>query len=222
MPHPLDPYQPPVHTGLDICYQDDELLVCSKPAGLLSVPGRGDDKRDSLSLRVQQEYPQALITHRLDMPTSGLLIFALTTDMQKAISRLFQQRQIHKSYIAIVDGRPQPEQGEINQPLICDWPNRPLQKIDHELGKASQTRYRLLEYNGQQHSSRMELIPLTGRSHQLRVHMQHLGHSILGDSFYASATVAARAERLLLHAQTLEFIHPQSQEQLYISSPAPF
>jgi len=215
-------YQPPEHLGLDICYQDDDLLICNKPSGLLSVPGRGEDKQDCLSRRIQQEYPQALITHRLDMPTSGLLIFALNSAMQREISLLFQERKIDKHYIAIVAGKLTKEQGKIDQPLICDWPNRPKQKIDHELGKTSQTFYQLMHYDAKQNTSRIKLIPFTGRSHQLRVHMQFLGHSILGDEFYATADIAQKSPRLLLHAHSLEFIHPVTQVLLQVVSPAPF
>ncbi len=222
MPYHLNHYHPPAHTGLDICYQDDELLVCNKPAGLLSVPGRGENKQDSLSLRVQQEYPQALITHRLDMPTSGLLIVALNPAMQREIGLLFQARKIHKKYIAVVDGKPQAPQGEINQPLICDWPNRPLQKIDKDLGKPSLTLYRLIEYDEKHNTSRLELIPKTGRSHQLRVHMQFTGHSILGDVFYASKDIAEKSDRLLLHASALELTHPLTQQTISIHCPPPF
>jgi len=215
-------YHPPAHTGLDICYQDNDLLICNKPPGLLSVPGRGEDKQDSLSWRVQKEFPQALITHRLDMPTSGLLIFALKPEMQRNISLLFQDRKIAKKYIAIVDGKLEFKQGEINQPLICDWPNRPRQKIDHELGKASRTFYKVISYDETQNSSRIELTPHTGRSHQLRVHMQFLGHSILGDNFYAENDITKKSSRLLLHAHSLEFIHPLTQVMLRVVSPAPF
>ena len=215
-------YIPPHDNGLDIIYRDEYLLVVSKPAGLLSVPGRGPEKQDCLLSRVQREFPTALTVHRLDMSTSGLMVLALGKAMERALSILFQQRKISKRYIAVVDGKPEPEQGEIDLPLITDWPNRPRQMVSYEHGKPSQTRYRVLTYDAKTNTSRVELEPLTGRTHQLRVHMMSLGHAILGDEFYASPEVYAAAERLLLHAKSLGFEHPITGEYISFENPPVF
>ncbi len=203
-------YLPPPDEGLDSVYVDEQLLVLNKPAGLLSVPGRGIEKQDCLLRRVQQVYPEALTVHRLDMSTSGLMVLARGKAMERALSILFQQRAVHKRYIAVVSGQLAQEHGSIDLPLITDWPNRPRQKVDDEHGKASQTRYQLLHYDSQTDTSRVELEPLTGRTHQLRVHMMSLGHAILGDEFYATPAVYAQSDRLLLHATCLGFTHPVS------------
>lgn len=207
-------YIPPADTGLDIYYVDEHLLVVNKPAGLLSVPGRGEDKQDCMINRVLGDYPDAFIVHRLDMDTSGLLLMARGKRMQSALSILFQQRTVHKRYIAVVGGALNQEVGEINLPLLLDWPNRPKHKVDFEQGKPSLTRYRLLSYDASTDLSRVELEPFTGRSHQLRVHLMSLGHAIVGDELYASAALKAKADRLLLHAWQLGFQHPVTQVDL--------
>lgn len=205
--------------GFETLYADDSLLVLNKPAGLLSVPGRGEDKQDCLSHRVQQHYPDALVVHRLDMATSGLMLMARGADMQRALSRLFENREVHKRYVAVVDGRlhqgqpAQQDPGEwnlIDLPIAVDWPRRPLRIIDREHGKPSQTRWRTISFDVGSNSTRVELEPVTGRSHQLRVHLQALGHPILGDQLYAPAEVQAKASRLLLHAAMLAFSHPEN------------
>lgn len=215
-------YTPPPDTGLQILYQDESLLIVDKPAGLLSVPGRGADKQDCLISRVQAEFPDALIVHRLDMGTSGLMVLARGKAMERALSILFQSRQVHKRYVAVVAGQVQPEYGEINLPMITDWPNRPRQMVSFELGKPSCTRYRVLAYDAAADVTRVELEPVTGRSHQLRVHLQALGHPILGDELYANPQLCAKAERLLLHAAMLSFPHPVSNESFCIRSKVPF
>jgi tRNA pseudouridine32 synthase / 23S rRNA pseudouridine746 synthase len=215
-------YQPPAHNGLDIIYLDDALLVVNKPSGLLSVPGRGEHKQDCLVSRVQREYADALIVHRLDMETSGLLVLARGKEVHRQLSLLFQQRAVQKRYIAVVDGLPEKSSGLIDLPLICDWPNRPRQIVDHQQGKPSRTLFTVLGAGIDAHSTRMELVPETGRSHQLRVHMQSLGHPILGDRLYASEQAQARSSRLLLHAESLEFAHPLSAESLALESATPF
>lgn len=205
--------------GIETVYADDSLLVFNKPAGLLSVPGRGEDKQDCLSRRVQQHHPDALVVHRLDMATSGLMLMARGAEMQRALSRLFENREVHKRYVAVVDGlmhenQPAPQNpGEwalIDLPIAVDWPRRPLRIIDREHGKPSQTRWRSVGSGNAANSTRVELEPVTGRSHQLRVHLQALGHPILGDQLYAPAEVQARAPRLLLHAAMLAFSHPEN------------
>ncbi|MEO6321787.1 MAG: pseudouridine synthase [Polaromonas sp.] len=214
--------------ALQIIHADSGLLVLNKPAGLLAVPGRGEDKQDCLSSRVQRLYPDALIVHRLDMATSGLMLMARGIGMQRALSLLFERREINKRYLAIVEGQlaqsrlQQEGWGLIDLPIVVDWPRRPLRIIDAVLGKPSQTRWRPVAFDAVANSTRVELEPLTGRSHQLRVHLQALGHPILGDALYAPETVQARAPRLLLHACTLGFVHPASGDTLLFESHADF
>ena len=203
----------------DLIYADAEILVVNKSPGLLSVPGRGPDKQDCLIHRVQAVYPDALAVHRLDMATSGLLLLARGAPMHRQLSMLFQERQVAKRYIAVVAGQLTTETGEINLPLICDWPNRPRQMVSFEIGKPSLTRYRLLGFDALSNSSRVELEPITGRSHQLRVHMAALGHPILGDDLYGSAS---SAPRLLLHATMLSFPLPGSDQWQRFESPPDF
>ena len=218
----MNPYTPPPHRGLDILYQDGALLVVNKPGGLLSVPGRGPDKQDCLMSRVQRELPQALNVHRLDMETSGLMVLALGKNSQRDLGRLFEQRKVHKRYVAVVNGHMQTEQGEIDLPLGADWLNRPRQKVDPEHGKPSTTRYRVVARDNQNNATRVELEPLTGRTHQLRVHLHALGHSILGDSLYADQHSNRCSGRLQLHATTLAFTHPLNNAPLHFSSATPF
>ena len=227
------PYNPPRNFGLDILYCDESLLVASKPAGLLSVPGRGVDKTDSLATRVQKEFPDALSVHRLDMSTSGLLVFARGAKMHQRLSRLFRERKVKKCYIAILAGRVENTAGEVNLPLAADWPNRPRQKVDFAIGKPSFTRYRLLEYMKYPirdsvrldeqclPASRVELEPVTGRTHQLRVHMAAIGHTVLGDELYGG-NICNVTERLLLHARELSFVHPLSEKLLALTNEPPF
>lgn len=203
----------------DLVYRDDSLLVVNKSAGLLAVPGRGADKQDCLSARLLLEYPDALVVHRLDMATSGLMLFARGAEMQRRLSFMFHEREVYKRYVAVLAGRLQPGTGEVDLPIAADWPNRPLRKIDAELGKPSLTRYRLLEFDTATDTSRVELEPVTGRTHQLRVHMATIGHPILGDALYGDA---ASAPRLLLHAATLDLLHPLTGAPLHFVSPAPF
>ena len=201
--------------GFELVHEDAGFLVVNKASGLLSVPGRGPDKQDCLIHRVQVVYPEALAVHRLDMSTSGLLLLARSPEMHRELSKLFEQRQVAKRYIAVLAGRLAAESGEVDLPLICDWPNRPRQKVDFDVGKPSQTRYRLLAYDVASDTSRVELEPITGRSHQLRVHMQSLGHPILGDELYGDE---ASAPRLLLHATRLSFKVPGTEETCIFES----
>ena len=214
-------YAPPRDCKLDFIFSDGSLLVVNKPPGLLSVPGRGADKADSLTSRVQAEFPDALSVHRLDMGTSGLLVLARGKEMHGRLSRLFRERKVKKSYIAMVMGRPEPAAGSVDLPLGSDWPNRPRQKVDYAEGKSSLTRYRLLAHDAATGTSRIELEPVTGRTHQLRLHMAAIGHPIVGDTLYGGAS-GATAERLLLHASVLSFTHPFSAEPLTLVSDAPF
>ncbi|KPK49266.1 MAG: pseudouridine synthase [Thiotrichales bacterium SG8_50] len=216
------PYHPPPPAPLDIVYMDDALLAVNKPGGLLSVPGRGESKRDSLALRAQQEFPESLIVHRLDMETSGLLLLARNPDMQRALSRAFARREVEKTYVAEVTGRLDIVNGSIDLPLVCDWPNRPRQIVDYGRGKPSVTHYRVVDYDPQRDSSRVELRPATGRTHQLRVHLQSLGHPILGDALYADEITRSKADRLRLHATALVFNHPLTGDRLALESRPPF
>jgi tRNA pseudouridine32 synthase/23S rRNA pseudouridine746 synthase len=208
-------------------HADTALLVVDKPAGLLSVPGRGPDKQDCASARAQAQWPDALIVHRLDMATSGLLLLARGAAMQRALSMAFEARQVHKRYVALVGGHlppPADAWGEIDLPLMSDWPQRPRQKVD-PAGRPSRTRWRVLAHETDAQGraqTRLELEPVTGRAHQLRVHLQALGHPILGDALYADADDLTRSERLLLHASELALVHPLSGETLHWHSPPPF
>ena len=206
---------------MDLIYRDDTLLVVSKPAGLLAVPGRGEDKQDCLATRIQQEFPDALVVHRLDMATSGLMLFARGVEMQQRLSQMFRTRQVQKRYVAIVAGKMEQATGEVNLPIVADWPNRPLRKIDVESGKPSLTRFRLLALDAVKDTSRVELEPVTGRTHQLRVHMAEIGHPILGDTLYG-AMAGVSSERLLLHASKLGFVHPHSDDLLTLVSETSF
>ena len=209
--------------GFKTLYADAHLLVLNKPTNLLSVPGKGDDKQDCLSARVQEQYPDALIVHRLDMATSGLMLMARGVAMQTALSKLFETRAIRKRYVAVVDGQmdTSPDWSLIDLPIALDWPNRPLRIIDAG-GKPSQTRWRVMNRDHLHNTSRVELEPITGRSHQLRVHLKAIGHPIWGDKLYAPASVAALSARLLLHACRLQFVHPALGEDMIFDSPCPF
>jgi len=201
-----------------LIFQDDFLLVANKPSGLLAVPGRGADKQDCLSARIQKQCADALVVHRLDMSTSGLMLFARGTEMQRRLSEMFRARDIEKRYVAIVAGKLEPNRGEINLPLAADWEQRPRQKVDMSAGKPSLTRYCVLCFDPASNTSRVLLEPVTGRTHQLRVHLAASGHPILGDTLYD----ARAANRLMLHAEALSFNHPQTGALLNFQSPTPF
>jgi tRNA pseudouridine32 synthase/23S rRNA pseudouridine746 synthase len=215
---------------MEILYQDSVLLVFNKPSGLLAVPGRGPDKQDCLSARVQARWSDALIVHRLDYDTSGIMLLARGAAAQRMLNRAFESRAVHKRYVAVVDGvleaAPATEDGWglIDLPLNLDWPNRPLHRVDHEAGKPSLTHWRPHPPGelGGAPATRVDLEPVTGRSHQLRVHLQALGHPILGDTLYASPAAQARAARLLLHACELSLTHPLTGEPLNFRSEPPF
>jgi tRNA pseudouridine32 synthase/23S rRNA pseudouridine746 synthase len=216
-------------TSPEIVFADEALVVADKPAGLLAVPGRGADKQDCLAARVQALYPDALVVHRLDMATSGLMVLGRGAQAQRLLSVAFAKRQVHKRYVAVVAGRMNEPEGRIELPLICDWPNRPRQKVDHAAGKPSLTLYRVLSPHDappnpshQTDTTRVELEPVTGRSHQLRVHLAESGHPIVGDTLYASPAVQALASRLLLHASALSLPHPVTGCPLSFQSPTPF
>lgn len=203
-------------------YADAHLLIVDKPAGLLAVPGRGADKQDCLAMRVQARWPDARVVHRLDQATSGPMLFARSAELQRQLGRLFEQRRVDKRYVAVVAGQVAEDSGRIELPIAVDWPNRPLRRIDAEGGQAALTRWRVLARDAAGDTTRLELDPETGRTHQLRVHLQAIGHPILGDALYASPAVQARSPRLLLHASELAFTHPQTGQALHIALPPPF
>ena len=218
-------YAPPPDRGLEIVHEDDSLIVVVKPAGLLSVPGRGQAHQDCMASRVQQRYADALVVHRLDMDTSGLLLMARGLQAQRSLSAAFAQREVHKVYLAVVHGRPQAEQGDVRLPLATDWPNRPRQQVCWHHGKAAWTRYQVLQTSPDGAMSLMRLEPVTGRSHQLRVHMLALGHPIVGDPLYGPALPATASTRaggeMRLHAQRLSLTHPLSgQSRAWESGPS--
>lgn len=211
-------YDPP-DTPLAILHQDHEILVVNKPEGLLSVPGKGAHLADCLLGRVQDAFPEALLVHRLDRDTSGVMIFALTPRAQRHLGLQFEKRQLKKTYVARVWGEMSEKTGTVELPLVVDWPNRPRQKVDFETGKPAHTEWRVLRV--EDGTTRLRLYPRTGRSHQLRVHMLEIGHPILGDPFYA--TGAARDfDRMMLHAEALRIRHPDGGAGLSFSAPCPF
>ena len=214
----LRPYDPPAGDPV-ILYQDDDILVADKPSGLLSVPGKGEDKQDCLISRLQAFLPQVKLVHRLDCDTSGIIVFGLTPQAQAHLGQQFEHRKTQKRYIARIAGHPTEEKGRVDLPLCVDWPNRPKQHVDHENGKPAQTDWKLLALEGE--DARVVLKPLTGRSHQLRVHMLALGHPILGDPLYATGA-ALEHPRLMLHAEELRLRHPMTGAALRFKAPVPF
>jgi tRNA pseudouridine32 synthase/23S rRNA pseudouridine746 synthase len=213
-------YTPP-HEDLVIVYEDDDLVVIEKPAGLLSVPGRLPEHQDSAYLRVLVRYPHAKITHRLDMATSGILMFAKHRDAEVAVSKMFQARTVDKHYIALVQGQLDTE-GSVEVPLITDWENRPRQIVHFELGKPAKTLYQTLSYDIETDITRVLLTPITGRSHQLRVHMQYIGHPITGDKLYHPEPTRSPLKRMALHASFLAFVQPLSGKAVAIHGSVPF
>lgn len=216
----MEKYQPPLEPWLHILYQDAHILVVNKSSGLLSVAGRLPEHRDSIMTRVQRDFAKAESVHRLDMATSGVMVIALTKAAERELKRQFREREPEKTYIARVWGSLSGDKGLVDLPLICDWPNRPMQKVCFETGKAAQTEWQVVEREAQ--SCRVILKPITGRSHQLRVHMLALGHPILGDNFYAHPPAKALAPRLQLHAEQLTISHPQFATRMTFKQPADF
>ncbi len=213
-----DSYQPP-DTPLDVLHEDHEILVVNKPAGLLSVPGKGPHLADCLIARVQEAFPTALLVHRLDRDTSGVMVFGLTPHAQRHLGLQFEKRRVKKTYVARLWGRLEPRSGTVDLPLIVDWPNRPLQKVCHETGRAAQTDWRVQSYKDNE--TRVRFMPKTGRSHQLRVHALALGHVILGDPLYATGA-AREFPRLMLHSEELRLRHPDGGEGMKFRATAPF
>lgn len=240
MANPAFVYNPPLQPYLNILYQDDDILVANKPSGLLSVPGKAEEHKDSLISRVNTVFPTATVVHRLDMATSGIMVMALNKESHRHISKQFELRKTKKRYFARVFGDVKNSTGEVNLPLICDWPNRPKQMVDYERGKKALTHYEVVEVTPDEshqtvkskigdgttgdeiNETLVALYPVTGRSHQLRVHMLALGHPILGDRLYAHSEALAMASRLQLHAESLCFSHPRTDEWLSFQSTIPF
>ncbi len=225
-------YNPP-NDPLNIIHQDNDLLILSKPAGLLSVPGKGEHLADCLINRAKEKFPEVLLVHRLDMDTSGLIIMAMNKEAQANLGQQFEKRKVDKTYIARVFAHPKADEGLIDLPLCLDWPNRPLQMVCYENGRPSQTGWRVLERENnyrdekaknqtQIETSLMELKPITGRSHQLRVHLMELGHPILGDMLYAPLSIEDAASRMQLHAQEITLHHPKGGERITFTDAYPF
>ncbi len=222
-PARVKPYAPPPDNGLTIAYLDQDLLAVDKPSGLLAVPGRTAQLQDCLAARVCQRFAHAQVVHRLDEATSGLMLFALNAGTQRALGLAFEQRQIDKTYIAVVHGIVVNDSGVIEAPLAADWPRRPLQRIDLANGKPAITHWQVLGRDHQNASTRMLLRPHTGRTHQLRVHMLALGHPICGDLLYAGHASGTQSfNRLMLHAHSLQLVHPVHQTRLHIETASPF
>lgn len=213
-------YNPPQEPWLEVLHQDDDLLVVNKPSGLLSVPGKAAEHSDCIEARARGIYPDARIVHRLDMDTSGVMVLAMNAGAHRHLGLQFERRKTQKTYVARVWGNLAEDEGEVDLPLICDWPNRPKQMVCHERGKPAQTRWKVLER--EECSTLVRLFPLTGRSHQLRVHMLSLGHPILGDRFYADGKALAASPRLALHAEELTLHHPQGGEFVTFRADCPF
>jgi tRNA pseudouridine32 synthase/23S rRNA pseudouridine746 synthase len=214
----IDAYAPP-DDPLVVLHADHEILLIDKPSGLLSVPGKGAHLADCLLSRVQAAYPEALLVHRLDRDTSGVMVFALTAHAQRHLGLQFEKRQVKKAYVALVWGKIVEKTGVVDLPLIVDWPNRPRQMVDHENGKPAVTEWRVLRSDAR--TTRVRLMPQTGRSHQLRVHMREIGHPILGDPFYAEGP-AREFPRLMLHSESLRVRHPDGGKGMTFKASVPF
>ncbi len=212
-------YRPPLGP-VAVIYRDDELLLIDKPPGLLSVPGKAEAHKDCLETRVKAAFPEALLVHRLDMDTSGLMVFAMTRASQRHLGLQFERRHVEKTYRAEVWGEVKADEGEVDLPLIVDWPNRPLQKICAKTGKSAQTRWSVV--SRRERITALKLMPKTGRSHQLRVHMLAIGHPILGDRFYATGSALVASDRLMLHAETLTIYHPNGGKRITFTCRCPF
>ncbi|MEM7058295.1 MAG: pseudouridine synthase [Pseudomonadota bacterium] len=215
----MSEYTPPT-APLSVVHADDDLLLVDKPSGLLSVPGKPAELHDCLEARVRAAFPQALLIHRLDLETSGIMVFALNKRAQRIINRQFEQRIVRKVYVARVAGCVADDAGEIDLPLIADWPNRPMQKVCHDTGKPARTKWQVLAR--EEDVSRLELTPETGRSHQLRVHLKEIGHPILGDPFYAPDEIYHAVPRLQLHALSLDLRHPDGGDWRGWTAACPF
>ena len=219
---PSNEVLPPYKGQLEFLYRDEDLTIVNKPPMFLSVPGRHPGNFDSVQSRIQNDYPDAMCAHRLDLDTSGIMAVTHNKESLRDLQKQFQEREVVKEYVAVVYGLLEQDYGEVNLPLRCDWPNRPLQMVCYEHGKNALTEYAVISKNEMENTSRLLLKPFTGRSHQLRVHMKELKHPILGCDLYAHVEALSMSRRLLLHATKLKFNHPRSQEKMIIESKAPF
>lgn len=215
-------YQPPMTPYLTLLYVDNDIVVANKQSGLLSVPGKALAHQDSLERRLARVWPNIRVVHRLDMATSGIIVFAHHKEAQAELSKQFQARTVAKQYLAMVQGQPESATGQVELPLRCDWPRRPKQMVCHEHGKTALTRYQVVSVDAQRDCALIELFPVTGRSHQLRVHMEALGCPILGDRLYGDHRSQHAAPRLQLHAEHIAFAHPITRQPLAFHCPAPF
>jgi len=213
-------YAPPMEPYLSVLHLDDDLLVVDKPSGLLSVPGKAEEHSDCLEARAQECHPGARIVHRLDMDTSGVMVLAMNAAAHRHLGLQFERRKTLKTYVAEIWGHPAGDAGEVDLPLVCDWPNRPKQMVSFEHGRPALTRWQVIERR--RTTSRVRLFPHTGRSHQLRVHMLAIGHPIIGDRFYAEGDALHASVRLALHAESLELHHPTGGERVGFASKVPF
>ncbi|MDJ0931759.1 RluA family pseudouridine synthase [Breoghania sp.] len=212
-------YDPP-SGPLVVLHEDDDILVVAKPSGLLSVPGKASEHADCLIARINLAYPEATLVHRLDCATSGVMVFARNRAAHRHLGLQFERRKLSKSYVARVWGEIAGEEGTVDKPLRCDWPNRPKQMVDFDQGRPAITHWRVEEREAG--ATRVGLLPETGRSHQLRVHMADLGHPIIGDALYADDAAFAAATRLQLHAETLTIRHPDGGTSMTFVDPCPF
>lgn len=213
---------PPCVAELEVLFADGAIVVVHKPSGLLSVPGKDARNADSVYTRLLAEHDELFVVHRLDLSTSGIMLLALSKTVAGELGKQFQARTVSKRYVAVVDGLINTDEGQVNLPIICDWPNRPVQKVCYETGKSALTYFRVLARDDQLKQTRVELVPHTGRSHQLRIHMRELGHPILGCEMYAPDAICYAAERLLLHAEYLSFQHPVLNTHMEFQLPAEF
>jgi len=213
-------YRPPMEPYLEVLHVDQEILVVNKPSGLLSVPGKAAEHADCVEQRAQEQFPDARIVHRLDLDTSGVFVLAMNREAHRHLGLQFERRKTSKTYVARVSGVPVTEMGRVTLPLRCDWPNRPKQMVCFEHGKAAHTDWQVMEHDLK--TAKLRLIPVTGRSHQLRVHLLAIGHPILGDRFYAQGDALTASDRLLLHAKSLTLHHPSNGERVTFTVPCPF
>ncbi|HEC04772.1 MAG TPA: RNA pseudouridine synthase [Thiothrix sp.] len=205
---------PPCDKEIEILYQDDDLLLINKPDGLLSVPGRHPLNRDSVNGRLLELFPEMGMAHRLDLDTSGMMIVPLNKPTLASINKQFQDRKIHKTYTAVLFGIVKEDEGKVDLPLIFDWPNRPMQKVCQCSGKGALTLYKVLSRDEKANTTRVLFTPITGRSHQLRIHSREMGHPIIGCDMYASREAYEMGDRLMLHATEISFTHPTTGETM--------
>jgi len=213
-------YAPPLEPFLSVLHVDNDLLIVDKPSGLLSVPGKAAEHADCIEARARKVHPEARIVHRLDMDTSGVMVLAMNAAAHRHLGLQFERRKTEKTYVAEVWGTVSGDEGTVELPLVCDWPNRPKQMVSFEHGKPAMTKWQVVARK--ERTTRVRLFPYTGRSHQLRVHMLSIGHPIIGDRFYADCEALAASPRLALHAESLTLHHPTGGDRVQFSAACPF